>query len=355
MTRHVLVVRLDSLGDMVICGPAVRAIAARAERVTVLAGPAGARVATMLPGVDEVLAWHCPWISADPTSVSPAGIDEIVGRIAALDVDDAVILTSFHQSALPTALVLRMAGVPWIAAVSDDYPGSLLDVRIPSPPDDPEPDRMRAIAAAAGFPTPLGDDGRLRVNPGRIPEELARPLADPYVVVHPGATATSRMYPPELMREVVDRLLDVGWTVAVTGNTHDIELARQVSGDASDTRSALNLAGTLSVPQLAAVLQRAAAVVVGNTGPAHLAASVDTPVLSLFSPVVPVLRWAPHTDRRIVLGDQAAPCRDTRATTCPVRGHPCLSSVTAQEIVDAVGQLARTPRRPDVLLSGVDR
>ena len=48
-----------------------------------------------------------------------------------------------------------------------------------------------------------------------------------------------------------------------------------------------------SLAELAGVLERAACVVVGNTGPAHLAAAVGTPVVSLFAPVVPAERWAP--------------------------------------------------------------
>src|SRR3712207_7032811 len=54
---------------------------------------------------------------------------------SALAVDEALVLTSFHQSALPVALLLRLAGVPTIAAYSDDYPGSLLDVRLHDPGD----------------------------------------------------------------------------------------------------------------------------------------------------------------------------------------------------------------------------
>ena len=40
------------------------------------------------------------------------------------------------------------------------------------------------------------------------------------------------------------------------------------------------------------------------------------------------------------LGDATAPCRDTRVTTCPVPGHPCLASVDPQQVVEAVGLLA---------------
>jgi hypothetical protein len=39
------------------------------------------------------------------------------------------------------------------------------------------------------------------------------------------------------------------------------------------------------------------------------------------------------------LGDQEAPCRDSRATVCPVPGHPCLSTVDAGMVVAAVEAL----------------
>jgi len=80
-------------------------------------------------------------------------------------------------------------------------------------------------------------------------------------------------------------------------------------------------------------------VVVGNTGPAHLAAAVGTPVVSLFAPVVPAARWAPYGVPSVLLGDQDAPCRDSRAKLCPVPGHPCLDSVTAEDVVAAVDKL----------------
>jgi hypothetical protein len=49
----------------------------------------------------------------------------------------------------------------------------------------------------------------------------------------------------------------------------------------------------------------------------------------------------------VLLGDQNAPCRDTRARECPVPGHPCLTSVTALDVVAAVEKL-RTVEQPAV-------
>ena len=158
-----LLARLDSDGDVLLAGPAVRAVAASGDRVVLLVGPAGAAAARLLPGVDEVVVWSCPWVVADPSPVDPADLDRVVSRLRGLAVDRALVLTSFHQSPLPLALLLRLAGVPWIGAISDDYPGSLLDVRHRLPDDLPEAERALSLARACGFALPRGDEGRLAV------------------------------------------------------------------------------------------------------------------------------------------------------------------------------------------------
>jgi len=102
----------------------------------------------------------------------------------------------------------------------------------------------------------------------------------------------------------------------------------------------VDLGGGTDLAGLAGVLQRADAVVVGNTGPAHLAAAVGTPVVSLFAPTVPVERWRPWRVPHVVLGDPGAACAGTRARSCPVPGHPCLDGVPAEDVVAAVRALA---------------
>ena len=90
---------------------------------------------------------------------------------------------------------------------------------------------------------------------------------------------------------------------------------------------------------MVAVLRGAALLIAGNTGPAHLAAAVRIPVVSLFSPVVPTIRWAPYGVPVELLGDQLAPCIGTRAVECPVPGHPCLTGVPPEAVVAAAERL----------------
>ena len=333
-----LVARLDSDGDVLLAGPAVRAVAAHAGEVVLLVGPRGRQAAQVLPGVDRVVVWCASWIDPDPPPVDAGDLAAFTEVLRGLAVDEAVLLTSYHQSPLPLALLLRMAGVRRISAVSDDYPGSLLDVRHRVDVDLPEAERGLSTAAAAGFELALGDDGRLRLREP-LPDVRTLVGRGDYVVLHPGASAPSRAWAPRRCGEAVEALAEAGHRVLVTGGPAETALTRSVAGTAGT-----DLGGRTGFAELAAVLAGASAVVVGNTGPAHLAAAVGTPVVSLFAPVVPAARWAPYGVSTVLLGDQQAPCRDSRARLCPVPGHPCLDRVDPVDVVAAVRQLAGAAR-----------
>jgi ADP-heptose:LPS heptosyltransferase len=336
---HTLVVRLDNAGDVLLAGPAIRAVATGSDRVTLLAGPHGSAAARLLPGVDEVLEWRCPWIDPSPGPVRREDVDDLADLLAGHGFDRALVLVSFHQSPLPTALVLRMAGVPWVGAVSVDYPGSLLDLRHRVEEDLPEAERALSLARAAGFTLPAGDDGRLAVR-RPLPDVSALVPDGPFVVLHPGTSVPARAWPRERFAQAAALLTGTGRRVVVTGAPSETELTAAVTG----ASSAVDLGGRTDLAELAAVLEAAQAVVVGNTGPAHLAAAVGTPVVSLFAPTVPAVRWAPYQVPTVLLGDQDAVCRDTRVTRCPFPGHPCLSTVGPEDVLSAVEQLSGRPQ-----------
>ncbi|MER7417565.1 HAD-IIIA family hydrolase [Micromonospora peucetia] len=344
----VLVVRADSAGDVLVTGPGIRAVAAAAERVVLLCGPRGRAAAELLPGVDEIIEHRLPWIDPAPDPVDPADMTALTARLAAVGADEAVVFTSFHQSPLPLALLLRLAGVRRVSAISDEYPGSLLDVRHRVPAGVPEPERALSLAAAAGFPLADHDGPALRLRPAQAPGPQVG--APGYVVLHPGSAAQARGCPPELAVRIARALTAAGHRVVVTGDPGERELTAWVAGDV-----AVDLGGRTSLAGLAATVAGAGAVVVGNTGPAHLAAAHGVPVVSLFAPTVPFGQWGPWRVPTVRLGDAEAPCRDTRAARCPVPGHPCLSGVEPGQVLDALRLLGVTPPvRPAPPVAGRD-
>jgi hypothetical protein len=188
-----------------------------------------------------------------------------------LQLDAAMILTSFHQSALPLALLLRLAGVPWIGAISDDYPGSLLDVRHRLPDDLPEAERALSLAEACGFRLAPGDAGRLAVA-------WTRPS---------GPTGSTETPTSSCTRAPRSRRGRGRPTAAASSSAPGLpRTPRPGHGRAGRARAlrprgrrrGRGLGRATSLAGLGHVLAGARVVVVGNTGPAHLAAAVGTPV-----------------------------------------------------------------------------
>ncbi|MEV7993619.1 glycosyltransferase family 9 protein [Streptomyces sp. NPDC086077] len=328
-----LVVRLDSAGDVLLAGPAVRAVATGSSYTALLCGPQGASAGRMLPGVDEVLVHDAPWVGLEPAPASRQATRQLVDTLAARRFDRALVLVSYHQSPLPAALLLKLAGVAWTAADSEDYPGALLNLRHHRQPHRHEVLAALDLAQAAGFALPPGDDGALRIAPPPDTTQLTGP--DPYVVLHPGAAVPARAWSAGRAARASAALSAAGYRVVVTGGPGERDLTAQVAGT-----HALDLGGVTDLERLAGVLAGARVAVIGNTGPAHLAAAVGTPVVSLFAPVVPAERWRPYGVPHVLLGDQKAICAGTRARNCPMPGHPCLDGIGDAEVLAAVTALS---------------
>jgi ADP-heptose:LPS heptosyltransferase len=203
-----------------------------------------------------------------------------------------------------------------------------------------EVERALSLVERLGYTPPPGDDGRLQVKRPATPHPATR--AGRYVVVHPGASVPARAWSPQRCRELVGLLAARGHRVVVTGGPNERELTAHVAAGA---HGAVDLGGATGLPGLADVIAEADVLVTGNTGPAHLAAAVGTPVVELYAPTVPAVRWRPWRVPHVLLGEQDIACRGCRARQCPIPGHPCIDRVAPETVADAVDRMA-----PRVLL-----
>jgi ADP-heptose:LPS heptosyltransferase len=326
-----LAVRQDNNGDVLLSGPALRALAAGCTHLTLLCGPSGQAAAEATACVDDIICCEAGWIEANPHPLQPTDVVSFAAGISKREFDQAVVFTSFHQSPLPMALLLRLACVPKIAAISDDYAGSLLDIRHRVPDDIHEVERALSLARAAGYPLPATDDGRLAMRVAST-----NPLGDArgYFVVHPGSTVPARSWKPALNRQLVEALHVSGCRVIVTGTAGELELCEFVAGN-----HALNVAGKTNLSELARVIRDARAIVVGNTGAAHVAAAVGTPIVSLFPPTIPAVRFRPWMVAHVLLGNQEIICKGCRARICPRGDHACIDEVSVEDVLSALHRL----------------
>lgn len=341
--RRVLVVRPDNVGDVLMCGPTLRMLRAGAPRarIELLASPAGSAAAALLPEVDDVLVASVSWQQLTAPA-GPGGDDELVERLRARGYDAALILTSFSQAPWPAAEVCRRAGIPVRAGLSREFGGPVLSHWVPAPPEHGhQVDRGRVLGARLGLP----DAGHaLRVTPPETGRETAARVVGagtgPLAVLVPGASCSSRRYSPERFGRVA-RALSRDTTVLVVGTATEGDLVDAVVAGAP---AACGLAGELDLAGLAGLLERADVVVANNSGAAHLADAVGTPVVVLFAGTEEPGQYAPRSVRSATLRipTSCAPCRQL---VCPF-AHECLDVAPARVEAEVRRMLERPERRP---------
>jgi lipopolysaccharide heptosyltransferase II len=336
--RRLLCVRLDTLGDVLMTTPALRALAEAREgrHITLLTSSRGAEGARLVPAIDEVEVYDAPWVKS--SSPAPTGeVYAVAERLRQGRFDGAVIFTVFSQSALPAALLCYLADIPLRLAHCRENPYQLLTDWVP----DPEPERTvrhevrRQLDLVAAVGASASDESlSLRIPPEarRRARRLvaAAALGHPWVVVHPGATASSRRYPEEGFAAVARRLVDAGCSVVFTGSGAETALVERIRS--SMRRPSHSLAGRLSLAELAGVLEAASLLVSNNTGPVHVAAAVGTAVVDLYALTNPQhTPWG--VSSRVLSHD--VPCKWCYQSVCPEGHHDCLRLVSAESVLEA--------------------
>jgi ADP-heptose:LPS heptosyltransferase len=365
-------IRVDNLGDVLMCTPALARLRAALPqaRITLLTSPAGEALAPHLPMVDAVLARPVPWVraglaaaAATPLAATGQSEQALLRVLAAGRHDAAVVFTTSTQSPLPAALLCRLAGIPLVLAHCRENPYALLSDWLPE--TDVVGDGMRhevqrqlALVAQVLGPAPADADLRLqfrlraaddaalaqRLHRAGIAGDAGRPL----VLLHPGASAPSRRWPAERFGDAAAaiaaqrpdaRLLLVGGPDDAPAVQQ--ALARLAGLPGAADAAALAPGDPLPLGELAALIARAAVLVANNSGPAHLAAALGTPVVSLYALTNPQhTPWG--VPARVLSHD--VPCRWCLQSQCPELHHACLALVPAQAAAEAAVQLLARSR-----------
>jgi lipopolysaccharide heptosyltransferase II len=345
---RLLCVRLDTIGDVLMTTPALRAIKETHpdRHVTLLTSSSGALAGRLVPEVDEVLVHDAPWLESTAPSHDGAAELALAADLRERGFDAAVIFTVYSQSCLPAALLLHLADIPLRLAHCRENPYRLLTHWVaesePQGGIRHEVRRQLDLVASVGL-RPSHELLSLRPAPQdwfRAAIELQRLGlgASPWVVVHPGATAASRRYPPELFARVVRALVRYYQVeVVLTGSADEAGLVTEIAERAGVRTH--SLVGRLSLGALAALIARAPVLISNNSGPAHVAAAMGTPVVDLYALTNPQhTPWA--VEARVL--NHPVPCAPCHRSVCPQRHHLCLRGVPPGDVVQATLELLRT-------------
>lgn len=350
--RNILCVRLDSLGDVLMTTPAFRALkeGGPERRLTLLTSQAGAAAAELIPEVDETIVYDAPWLKATAPRRDSGPEYAMAEDLRRRGFDAAVIFTVYSQNPLPSAFLCYMAGIPLRLAHCRENPYQLLSDWV----KEPEPERFvrhevrRHLDLVAKVSCrPRNENLSLTIPPAatRVVTDFlcGLPLDPerPWAVVHAGASAPSRRYPPRSFAAAARLLIRRGWQLVFTGSEDERDLVRSIVGALGKDAPAWSAAGRFTLAELAGLIAQAPVLISNNTGPAHMAAALGTPVVDLYALTNPQHSpWAvPH---RLLFHD--VPCRNCYKSVCPEGHHRCLRLVPPTAVADAACELLRAGR-----------
>lgn len=168
----------------------------------------------------------------------------------------------------------------------------------------------------------------------------------PFTLLGPGAAHFSKRWPSDYWTALAAALARTGRSLVVTGGQAEREVGDAIVAATRAARPdaiAANSAGEFALQETGALLRRAEALAVGDTGVMHMATAVGTPIVALMGPTVRPFGFFPYQANATVLERElyCRPCTPFGGPVCPEGHHRCLRDIAPDEVVSALVALNR--------------
>jgi heptosyltransferase-2 len=325
-TPHsILIVQTGFLGDAVLATGMLRALRdVRPDvRVGFLVRESVAELFEGHPGVDRL---H----RLDKKSSGSGG--RMAAELRAAGYGAALIP---HRS-LRSALICHRAGIPVRVGFRQSDAPFLLTRRVEYRIAQHELDRNAALVEALGFDLPAGSRGGWLEPREELVAEMRRRHDDgePIVLIAPGSVWATKRWTPEGFAGVARRMSEAGMAPLLIGSAEERELCSTIVSEGGLPAES-NLAGSLSLPEHAALVSIARRLFTNDSAPLHIAESLGVPVTAIFGPTVPEFGFGPRLEGSIAHGIAPLACRPCRihgSSVCPIGTHECMKRISAEEV-----------------------
>ena len=327
--EKILLIRLSSLGDIVLTTPAIRAIRAHFPNayIAMLVAKQSADVLQQNPNLNEIIQFD--------RSARNKDTGEML-RILRILRQRKFALTFDFQRKFRTELLMYLSG-----ASERVGKGILCTIRVPEQGNKHATEHYFDLLHAAGIPA---EDRELemflskseRADAFYAFEGAGVTELQLKVGLFPGAGWKLREWMPERFASIGDRLVQhFNAQVLIFGGPKDVELVTTVCNLMNEP--AIPFAGTLQIRQLAACIEKCDLFLTNDTGPMHIAAAVGTPTLALFGPGNHI-RFQPLGDAHTIIRHDV-PCSPCKQFTDKCKDNICMKQITVDEVWDSISKL----------------
>ena len=350
--QRILLIRLRLIGDVVFTTPAVGALKRRfpAAHLTYLVEAPAAPVVRHHPQIDELI------IADRPRGLARWRYDvELARRLRAERFDLVIDFHGGPRSALltwatraPQRIGYALPGRRWCYTTRVPWTRSLVPPRhsvvnqwdLLTPLGIGAPDRARDAVMMP--PDPAAER--------RVEDKLHAASIDPdapLIVIHVSAGNPFRRWPAASFATIAAELArdDRGRRIIITSGPSEADAAEAVANQARQlagyAAAGIVRTGDFDLPELRALVGRAALYIGGDSGPLHIAATTRTPVVALFGPTLPE-RSMPWRDPAIgAIAIDAGPlvCRPCHQRHCVPGDFRCLTGISPNMVIAAARDL----------------
>jgi len=155
------------------------------------------------------------------------------------------------------------------------------------------------------------------------------------VGINPGRSRPYGRWLKERFATVANNVIsDYSAKIAFVGGKSDVPFVEEVYSLMKFR--AVNLAGKTSLRQLAALLKRLDLFITNDSGPMHIAAAVNTPIIALFGPGS-VTKYQPYCDKKVIIRKdlECSPCYEK----ADCKEHTCMNLISVEDVMEAVKKL----------------
>lgn len=161
--------------------------------------------------------------------------------------------------------------------------------------------------------------------------------SDGLIGINPGATygSAKRWYPEKYAKIAIE--LSDRFNIIIFGGSNELDFAKEIEQILikNDVNNFKNLAGKTSITELANSIAMLDLFITGDSGPMHIAASLQIPTIALFGPTNPIETSQWKNQNSIVL-QKNLDCQPCLMRRCPLGHHNCMKLIKAKEVIDSI-------------------
>ena len=342
--REILIVRLSAIGDVIHALPAAHSLreAYPEAQITWAVQEKAQDLVIGNSYLDQVIVVPKEDWKANFQDEKRQTIHQIRSFFADVRAENDFDLVLDLHGLFKSALTAYLSGADYRVGPADGREGSTLAYhRQIELPDEElhQVERNLQLAAAVGGQAeePVFDFGISGEEKADIDALLAEYNLNQslVVVINPFTTWESKNWPTEKYIQLADKLAaELGVNIVFTGGSTDREAVAELTAEMQER--GVNLAGQTNLTELAELYRRAQLFIGGDTGPLHLAAALEVPVVALMGPTEPATHGPYGTEHEVLQAEvDCLGCWDRRCQ----REHQCMSQITVEAAVAASRQL----------------